>query len=444
MKRIIDIHLLAWKRSSIRKPILLRGARQVGKTFAVRTLAKSFSSYVEINFEKQPALIKIFDIDLDPVRIVRDLKAILKKDIIPGKTLLFFDEIQEAPQAIIALRYFYEEMPKLHVLAAGSLLDFAIQKVGVPVGRVSFLYLYPLSFIEFLIAQGQEQIVEAILNHDPLIPMAEPIHSHILRILSEYFAIGGMPEAVASWVKNKDPLMCSKIHHTIIDAYRQDFTKYANEHQIKYVELLFEKGVQQLGRKFKFSNISSEYRKRELSPALDLLCTARVIQKIYHTSGQGIPLGAEVNLEKFKLIFVDIGLTQVMLGLDLADWFLHASDNFVNQGSLVEAFVGQELLAYSDPNIKAALYYWHNEERGRQAEVDYLIQKGGKVVPIEVKSHQGIQLKSMRLFLASHLKSSDGIRFSSHDYSVYDNIFSYPLYAISAALGFSETSVLQK
>ncbi len=435
MKRIIDLHLQAWKIAPGRKPILLRGARQVGKTFAVRKLGQSFSSYVEINFEKQPELKQIFDVDLVPERLVRDLQTILKKPIIPGETLLFLDEIQEAPKAITALRYFYEDMPNLHVLAAGSLLDFAIQQVGVPVGRVSFLYLYPLSWLEFLKALGNNLLIEEILKHDPKEPMGSPMHEHTLRFLSEYLAIGGMPEAVASWITAKDPFACANIHQTIIDAYRQDFHKYAKEKQIKYVDLLFEHGAKQLSQKFKYNAIPGEYRKRELAPALDLLATAGIVHRVYHASGQGIPLGAEANLDIFKMIFLDVGLIQAILGLDFADWFLNAQNSFINKGALIESFVGQELLAYSNPHAKSSLYYWQRQERGSQAEVDYLIQLQGKIIPIEVKSEKGSRLQSIRLFLESHPNSPFGIRFSRHDYSVHDSIHSYPLYAISTALG---------
>ncbi len=434
MKRFIDLELMRWKNSGNHKPILLRGARQVGKTFAVRTLGKTFKNFVEINFEKRPELKTLFDFNLVPERIIRDLVSVLKQEITENDTLLFFDEVQEVPKAIIALRYFYEEMPNLHVIAAGSLLDFAIQQVGVPVGRVSFLYMYPMSWLEFLKAQGNDMLLERLLNTTAENPFGTPIHEHTLNLLTEYLAVGGMPEAVASWVNNKNAIECAKIHHTIIDAYRQDFNKYAKEHQIKYLELLYEFGIRQIGKKFKFSAIPGEYRKRELMPALELLLTAGLFHRIQHSSGQGIPLGADLDFDKFKIIFLDVGLTQTMLGLDFSDWFLNSKQSYVNKGSVLEAFVGQELLAYSTPSSKASLYYWQKEEKAAQAEVDYLIQKAGHVIPIEVKSNKGTALKSMRVFLQSHPNSPYGIRFSSHDYSIHDGIHSYPLYSVFSAL----------
>ena len=318
-------------------------------------------------------------------------------------------------------------MPELHVIAAGSLLDFAIEQVGIPVGRVDFLYLYPLSWLEFLTATGYDSIVKEILMHDHQKPESEFAHDKMLEILREYFAIGGMPEAVAQWVQSKDPAACAKIHQSIIQSYRQDFQKYAKSHQIKYVELIFEEALQQLGKKFKFHQLQGDYRKRELSPALDLLEKAGILHRVHHSDGQGIPLGAGQNSNHFKLIFLDIGLSQALLGLDLADWFLSGKPAFVNKGSVVEAYVGQEMLCYSRANQKAFLYYWQREKKGSEAEVDYLIQQHGKIIPIEVKSDKGRSLKSMAIFLESHIASEFGIRFSVHNYSVYNKIHSYPL-----------------
>jgi predicted AAA+ superfamily ATPase len=436
MFRFIDLHLKSWSADPYRKPLLLRGARQVGKTFAARELGKNFANFIEINFEELPQLKKLFhaESDLSPQRIIRDLSLTLNIEIIPGKTLLFFDEIQEAPQAIIALRYFYEKMPELHIIAAGSLLDFAIEKVGIPVGRVDFLQLYPMSWIEFLIAKGNNTLAEEILNHDVHVPETELIHHKTLELLREYLTIGGMPHVVYCWINTKDPNACSKIQHAILISYRQDFHKYARERQVKYVESLFDESLMQLGKKFKFSNINGEYRKRELLPALDLLEKANIAYRVTHSSAQGVPIGAQANYDKHKIIFLDVGLSQALLGLNLADWFLNPDSAFVNKGSIIEAFVGQELLAYSEPHQKTALYFWQKEDTGSEAEIDYLIQFAGEVLPIEVKSGKGSSLKSMHAFLNTHPQSSFGIRLSTHNYSVHEKIVSYPLYAIATCM----------
>ncbi len=346
MKRFVEYHIQKWKESNKRKSLMLRGARQVGKTFLARQLGDTFPNFVEINFEYQPDAKTFFERDLNPERIIRDIGLWTGKRIIPGKTLLFLDEIQEAPNAIRSLRYFYEMMPSLHVIAAGSLLDFATEKIGIPVGRVSSLYVHPMSFLEFLYAIREHLIIEEILNHSFDTPMSEPIHEKILSLVGEYLAIGGMPEAVKCWQETKDPHECYVVHNTLIDTYRQDFQKYAKKFQIKYVELLFDQIPLQLGRKFKYSVVEGDFRKRELVPCIDLLTLAGVAHKVFHTAGRGIPIGAEVDPGNFKVIFIDVALSQAVLGLKLDDWFLHPKQGFVNKRELVEAFVGELAAAF--------------------------------------------------------------------------------------------------
>jgi uncharacterized protein len=445
MKRLIDYHLLDWKDDKHRKPLLLRGARQVGKTHAVQELGRSsFPTFVEVNLELFKEAHVIFEKDLHPERIVRDLSLITHQHIIPGQTLLFLDEIQAVPQALLALRYFYELMPELHVIAAGSLLDFAIEKVGIPVGRVQSLYMYPLSFMEFLAATGNTLIIEEILSRTVEKPMSDAVHNKLIMLLGEYLALGGMPEVIAYWQEEKDALRSAKVHQTLLNTYRQDFGKYARKLQIKYVELMFDQVPVQLGRKFKYSSIEGDYRKRELSPALDLLVTAGIVHKVFYSSGQGIPLGAQVDPQDYKAIFLDVGLTQAILDLDIAAWFLQPSVEFINKGALAEAFVGQELLAYSDPIKRDNLYYWHRETRASQAEIDYLIQQEQRqVIPVEVKSGMGSTLKSLHLFLETHASCPYGIRLSTQNYSRYEKIYSYPLYALAQLIGSQNMSVLR-
>lgn len=433
MKRFIDHYLKQWKEQKGFKPLLLRGARQVGKTYAVRELGKQFDNFVELNLELNPELAAVFKSNLDAHRIIRTIASLKHQEIVPGKTLLFLDEIQAEPQAILALRYFYEMIPDLHVIAAGSLLDFAIEQVGVPVGRIEFLYMYPLSFLEFLYALGANLLIQEILDHNVTSPMDEIIHTELLKYVAEYLAIGGMPEVVNSWSTEKNPLQCFAIHQRLIESYTFDFVKYAKKFQVKYLDILLPEIPRQLGKKFKYSAIEGDFRKRELSPCLDLLVTAGVVNKIYHTAAQGIPLGAQVDPSDFKVIFLDIALAQTLLGLNVGEWFLNPEQQFVNKGEIVEAFIGQEMLAHSDPVQKKQLYYWLRSERTAQAEVDYVTNIKQNVVPIEVKSGAGSTLKSMRIFLETHTASKMGIRFSTQNYSIYENIHSYPLYAVSTA-----------
>ncbi len=436
MERFIDFFLNQWVKDQERKPLLLRGARQVGKTFAIRKLGKHFSSFVEINCEELEADCKqIFERDLKPERILQALSLLSGKTIHPGKTLLFLDEIQVVPRAILALRYFYEKIPNLHVIAAGSLLEFALEQVGVPVGRIDSFYLYPLTWLEFLMAKGEKLLFNTILEHELQEPMPEVAHHKLLRLLGEYFALGGMPEVVQNWVQKNDPHLCFKVQQRLLDDYKQDFEKYAKRHQVRYLEVLFEQIPRQLGEKFKFSAVPGEFRKRELLPCFNLLAKAGVIHPVYHTSARGAPLGAELDLNKFKTLFLDIGLAQSLLGLDLKEWILNPAQAFVNQGKIVESFVGQEILAYSHAFQKKAIYYWLKESRTGQAEVDYIIQIKGEIIPIEVKSGQTGSLKSLREYLISHSNTPYAIRFSGHNYSLQDNLRSYPLYAVAKAIG---------
>ncbi|MDQ1351065.1 MAG: ATP-binding protein [Acidobacteriota bacterium] len=431
MKRTIFSELKKWQENEPRKPILLRGARQVGKTFIIRQLGKDFPDYVEINFELKPEAKKVFDYDLDPRRITRDLSLIAGRKIVPGETLLFLDEIQEAPNAIKALRYFYEMLPGLHVAAAGSLLEFELENIGMPVGRVDSLYMYPLSFLEYLNAREENLLIETLVNHDPHEKISEAGHSKLLLLLGEYMAVGGMPEVVTCFIETSDLNKCFKIHRTIVDTYRQDFNKYAKKYQLKYVELLFNSIPGLLGKKFKYNSIPGEFRARELRPSLELLEKAGIVHKITHSSGQGIPLAASAKEETFKLVFLDIALSQTILDVDPGSWLLDPKFNFINKGPLTEAFIGQELLAYSVPDRKNRLFYWHREDRSSNAEVDYLFQQGPTVIPVEVKSGSTGSLKSLRLFLDLHDRSPYGIRFSLSNFLIDGDIHNYPLYAVA-------------
>lgn len=428
MKRTIDLYLQEWKNRKSRKPLLLRGARQVGKTHAIRELGKSFPNFIEINLESNAAARTIIEKDMDPQRIVRQLSEFMQQDIVPGSTLLFFDEIQNAPQVITTLRYFYETMPELHVAAAGSLLDFAIEQVGLPVGRISTLYMYPISFLEFLVALGHTTWAKVIIEHTTNEPLSDPLHAKLLALVGEYLAIGGMPEAVNVWIKTKTSRSAKIVHSDLIYNYQQDFGKYAKKHQIKYLNLLFQKAIDQLANKFMYSSVG-EYKKRELEPALELLEKAGLVYKVIKSAGQGIPLGAQADLDDFKIIFLDTGLSQSLLQLDITPWFIDPINTFINKGELIEAFVGQEILAYSDPIAKETLFYWRRENRASQAEVDYLVQINEHVVPIEVKAGKSKRIKSMQMFLDTHQNCTYGLRFSADNYSTYQKIISYPLYA---------------
>lgn len=260
--------------------------------------------------------------------------------------------------------------------------------------------------------------------------MDDPIHVRILDKVGEYLSIGGMPEAVTRWVQTKDPLAALAVLQQIAAAYRQDFEKYARKSQIKYLEQLFQQIPHMVGRKFAYKEIHGEYRKRELYPALQLLERTGIIHIVRHSSGQGIPIDSEVDFETFKIIYLDVALCQAVLGSDISMWFLNPLEGFENRGEIAESFIGQELICYSNPISKAELYFWKRKEKNSTAEVDYLVQKEDRILPLEVKSAHGNTLRSLRLFLETHPKSTFGLRFSALNYSLHQSLDSRPLYAI--------------
>ena len=297
-------------------------------------------------------------------------------------------------------------MPELHVIAAGSLLDFALNTYGAPVGRAQSIYLYPMTFLEYLAALDETILVERILTTSVQQVMPNIIHKKLLDHVAQYIALGGMPQIVDCWQKTRDPITCTDLHKRILNFYRRDFGKYGRVHQVKYVDALFNAIPCLLGRKFKYSLIEGDYRKRELAPALELLNTASVAHKVHRIAAQGIPLGTDIDLKTYKVLLPDTGLTQSMLDLDLADWFLYPLEQLINKGAITESFVGQELLGYGNPHLNEQLYYWSTDTSTGKAEVDYIIQQESKIVPVEVKSGPGTTLRSLHSFLQSHTKST--------------------------------------
>lgn len=429
MKRKIYKKLLIWKDSKNRKPLILRGARQVGKTYVIKELGNKFEYFVEVNFEKTPSLKKIFDGDLDTKIIISKLEILLDTKIVPKKTLLFFDEIQECPNAIKSLRYFYEQFPELHVISAGSLLEFELNKQGIPVGRVEFLYLYPLSFSEYLEANKQEKLISILNEHDYKKALDTTFHEKLLEHFKNYSLIGGMPEVVNTFIEDHKLDHCLSIQSQIINSYWQDIIKYTKSNRVSQVQTAFEAIPSQIGKKFKYCNISRDIRSSVLSEAVQTLVSAGIIYKVLKTSGNGLPLGAEADLEHFKCIFLDSGLSQNMLGITLKDFIKQDSINFINRGAMAEQLIGQELIAEQDETNPARLFYWHREARTSNAEVDYLIQHGSSILPIEVKAGSSGRLKSLHLFL--HEKSmKKAIKISTDNFGVNDNIISIPCYAV--------------
>ncbi len=426
-----DLHqqLMQWKDYPLRKPLILRGARQVGKSWLIGEFSKQFDYFIELNFEKDKHAHTLFPDSIDIIQIKNNIHYYSQIPIEPNRTLIFLDEIQECPNALRSLRYFKEEHPELHIVAAGSLLDFAIEKYGVPVGRVQFLYLYPLSFGEYLTAIGKHTLRHKML--DTALPVA--IHQQLLDDVKNYSFIGGMPAAVLAWLEHQRLDYCQEAQNEILTTYTQDFEKYAKNNQIEHVNTLFHAIPQCLGNKFIYSNTAPELSLYQSKQALQLLAKAGIIHSCYHTSAQGIPLTATRNTKKFKVYFFDIGLAQNILGLTAKEWLLQPTLPQYN-GAIAEQFVAQEIIAYSTQTRPAELHYWHREARSSNAEIDFVISKEGSILPIEVKSGNKGAMKSMQLFLESHPHSTHGIKVSAHPYSYAENIQHIPFYGLTSWL----------
>jgi len=427
MKRSAYNHLKTWTNLKDRRPILLRGARQVGKSHLVRQLAENFDQFLELNFEEKPNAKIIFEGPLTPSEIIPKIEGLLNKKIEPGRTLLFFDEIQDCPHAITALRYFYEKMPELHVIAAGSLLDFELDKIGVPVGRVEFLFINPLSFDEFCVALGEDVLLEQKYQFSKISDVA---HQRLLELIRIYSLVGGMPAVVESYRVTRSFIECQRIQNVILNTYRQDFSKYAKKQQIQHIEKVFDAVPRLLGQKLKYSHISSEAKSQTINDALALLCKARVVFKNFHSAANGVPLGSEVNFQHFKCVFIDIGLALRMLGIDLPQLVTLSTIELINKGAIAEQFVGQEILANMPPTESPQLYHWHREARTSNAEVDYVIQHQSRVLPIEVKAGATGRLKSLNQFLLEKPQHKLGLRIHSGPIEEHGKILSLPFYLL--------------
>ena len=432
MKRDIDDTLKTWKTEAHRYPLLVRGARQVGKTYSIKQFGENeFDNLVEVNFEQKPQYLTCFE-SLEPKKIVETLSVLTKSDIIPGKTILFLDEIQECPKAISALRYFYEQMPDLHVIGAGSLLEFVMSQESfkMPVGRVQYLYMKPLSFLEFLDNVGESRTRNVIetFSWDNLPSPA--IHKHLLSLIKKYAVIGGMPAIVSEYISSSSLEKCFQIQTIIIQTYRDDFGKYASKVKYKYLEKIFFAVPKMVGNKFKYSHVDNNLQSRDLKEALELLEKAGVVYRIKQTSGNGLPLEANAKERHFKTVFVDIGLMQNICGLS-SDLLISPDEDFikVNEGAIAEQFTAQELLAYRDVYLAPSLYYWAREARSSNAEIDYLIPCGSSVLPIKVKAGKTGTLRSMHIFLEQYSLSA-GVRISQHYFNRTLPIISLPFYVI--------------
>lgn len=432
MKRLVNRSLNAWAEAKRRKPLILRGARQVGKTYAVKTLAAGEfqNQLVMIDFEKSPLLARIFKQDLDPKRIISELELVTGCAIIPGKTLLFFDEIQQCPEALMSLRYFFEEVPDLHVIAAGSLLEFVLSKISFPVGRVQFLNVYPLSFIEFLMAIGRESLAE--LLQEKIKVLSETVHDVLRQELIRYFMIGGMPEAVQAYIDSGSIRESQSVHRELILSFQNDFAKYAPQANHFCLSEVFSSVAKEVGNQIKYTHLAQDFSGPTIKNAFTLLSMAQVITPIPACSPPVLPFEASAHMKTFKAAFLDIGLMQSLCGLPMDMQDLNKNLLSVYRGALAEQFIAQELRLTQD---QGKLYYWQRFEKSSTAEVDFLAVKQGKVIPIEVKSGAAGRLRSLHLFLEQYPQTSLAYIFLDAPFQEPrdDKLIFMPLYYIHAA-----------
>lgn len=430
MKRDLASLLDTWKTDPERMPLLLRGARQVGKSYLVQQWGeKQFENVVEINFEYEPQS-KAYFTSLNPHEILNKIRLATRSKINPGQTLLFLDEVQQCPKAILALRYFYEKLPQLHVIAAGSLLEFCINDTNfeMPVGRVQSLYMRPLSFMEFLTAKGLNAL-RSHLDDITLEPGIEPVlHDQLLKLIREYMIVSGMPKPLRDYLQFQDMTRTSHLQTSILRTYQDDFGKYATKIQHGYLQALFNRAPRLIAKNFVFKDVDPNIRSKDIRMALNKLEQSGLLLISHAVSAEGIPLSALIKEKNFKIFMLDVGLVSRACGLSPTLSF--AEDIIlVNRGMLAEQLVAQELIAYSDPYQPYELFWWHRSKRGSTAEVDFVIAHNAIILPIEVKAGEIGNLRSMKIFMEEK-KSLIGVRISQRPLAFEQNILSVPFYMI--------------
>ncbi len=448
-KRIIDEHLREWASRKVHKPVLLRGARQVGKSSAVRELGKRFQVFLEINLEREPQYKAVFQGDLNVGRIVAQLSAMSGKRIAEGQTLLFIDEIQECAEAIMSLRFFKEDMPGLHVVAAGSLLEFALTELPTfGVGRIHSMFMYPMTFDEFLWANGEDMLVEARDTASAASPLAPPLHDRLVELLRTYMLVGGMPECVTKWVESRDFLQCQEVQDDLLVSYEDDFPKYSKKVNVSLLRDVLRSAAVQATKKFVYSQ-TGDYKIADVKNALQLLFQAGLLIPVTHTAANGLPLGSEADSSYRKILFFDCGLMLRLLNITLGNSaalttqiLTSTATDLVNKGAMAELVAGLEILHYQSPNLRHDLYYWTRLSKNSQAEIDYVLPSPQlTVLPVEVKAGSRGGMKSLWLFMREK-RISEAIRCSLENFGEFtytDNedeqalrhVTVCPLYALS-------------
>lgn len=426
MYRIAIEKLYKWKNSKRRKPLIIEGARQVGKTWLMKEFGKqAYADTVYINFDSNSRMADLFSADLDTDRLIMGLELYAGRKINPDNTLLIFDEVQEVPRALASLKYFYENAPQYNIVCAGSLLGIALhQGTSFPVGKVDFLKLYPLSFSEFLMATGNERFAELLKKQD--YEMITSFKQTYIDALKHYYFVGGMPEAVQSFAESKDFNEVRAIQKRILAAYEQDFSKHAPNEIVPKIRMLWNSIPSQLARenkKFIYGLVREGGRAREYETAIMWLSDCGLVHKVSRVNAAGIPLKAYEDLKAFKLFIVDVGLLGCMTGLRQRT-LLDGDDLFVEfKGALTEQYVCQQLKTIEDLGV-----YYYTNDRG-SCEIDFVVDTGEQIVPIEVKAETNLRAKSLKTY-RERFEPELSVRTSMADYKKEDWLLNLPLYAI--------------
>lgn len=412
MKRFIDDELLRWKEKKRRKPLIIRGARQVGKTYSARAFGeKHFKNLALVDLERHPEWHKIFDGNLDAARICADLEILLNQKITPGETLLLMDEIQACPNALKSIRYFFEELPGLHLVAAGSLLEFVMNEISFPVGRMQFMYLQPMCFAEYLMATGNSEAAEIVKGRPG--PLGDAVHAFLCDELRRYFFVGGMPESVESYAQTGSMRESFEVQAEICETYRMDFGKYRPQVDRQCLHQVLSSVARHVGFQLKYARLAEGFSNPTIKKAFDLLCLANVAVRIPAADPSGMPLEAGASPKRFKAILTDIGLMRYLSGMSVDVEYTRSDLLAIYRGAIAEQFVGQEM-RISQNN---SLYYWSREKKSSAAEVDYLAVIDGKIHPVEIKSGSSGSLKSLHLCLENYPNCPSGIVFSESPYA---------------------------
>lgn len=427
MERKIYQDLLNWKNSIDRKPLVLQGARQVGKTYIVNLFGdNNYANVVYCNLEKDPNL-KDFFTDLSPQNIIKKLSNYKRKEIMPSHTLIIFDEIQACPEALTSLKYFCEEANEYHIIATGSLLGVSVnrQKYSFPVGKVEFLNMYPMDFEEFLLACDNKYLVNEIKNcFISNKPLAQPFHEQALELYKTYLYVGGMPEVVEEYLKNKNYDLVKNKQQSILDSYFNDMGKYNKQTEIPKTRLVYKNISTQLAkenRKYKYTAIKSGGRASEFASAIEWLCLAGVANQLYRLEQIKLPLNAYKSLDDFKFYMNDVGLCSASQNILIDDIIFDNIEFNDFKGGLTENYVNNQLLVN-----KHTCFYWTS---GNSAEIDFITRLDKNIIPIEVKSSNNTKSKSLNEYINKY-KPEYSIRISAKNFGFENNIKSVPLYAV--------------